>query len=279
MGSEIIVCMEYLSVEIFDLEEPQRYRLIQELEELGSLGLEEKENSFIVYFEGKEHEPGILQVISDYTSAYEPAYLPGQNWNTVWESNFDPVYVGAFCYIKADFHPEEKGFEHTVRITPKMAFGTGHHATTFQVIRMMQHLDWKGKNVLDFGTGTGVLAILAERLGAAHVLAIDNDHWSVENALENVAKNSCRHTEVRLATIEATDTTRYDIIIANINRHILLAYMEDMNLRLVEGGLIIMSGILTEDEAMIISRAKECRLQLIDKTEKNNWLCLLMKKE
>ena len=270
--------MEYLAVEIFDLEEPQRYLLIRDLEELGSLGIEEKENSFIVYFEGKDNESGILQTIRGYTSAYEQGYLPGQNWNAVWESNFDPVYVGDFCYIKADFHPEAKGFEHTIQITPKMAFGTGHHATTYQVIGMMQRLDWKEKNVLDFGTGTGVLAILAERLGAAHVLAIDNDHWSVENALENIAKNNCRHTAVRLATIEATDTTRYDIIIANINRHILMEYMEQMTLRLVDGGLVILSGILTEDEAMIIAKAQECRLQLMDKTEKSNWLCLLMKK-
>ncbi len=134
-------------------------------------------------------------MLNDLTSSLQLSFsktiIEETNWNQVWESNFDPVIVDDFVAVRAHFHEPIKNVQHEIVITPKMSFGTGHHATTYMMMQQMRELDFAGKNVFDFGTGTGVLAILAEKLGAQKVIAIDNDDWSIENADENVKRNNC----------------------------------------------------------------------------------------
>ena len=159
-----------------------------------------------------------------------------------------------------------------------MSFGTGHHATTQLVIMQMMGLDFKKKSVLDFGTGTGVLAIFAEMLGAETILAIDNDEWSVENAIENAARNNCRRITVLKASMEDIPAGKNDIILANINRHILLQHMADMYERLADGGLIVMSGLLAADRDIIVEGAGSAGFRLISEGSIDNWIALLFGK-
>lgn len=269
----------YLSYTISSLKEEDSAMLAYQLQELGSLGAEELENGLLVYFDETADTQEIATCIQSFTTQFEMAALPEQNWNAQWESNFQPVAVDDFCYIRASFHPDQDGYKHSIQITPKMSFGTGHHATTYQVIQMMKLLEWQGKAVLDFGTGTGILAILAAQLGAQKIVAIDNDEWSVNNAMENIAINHTQNIEVSNTPLSQLNAQRFDIVLANINRHILLENMATISKLLNDKGQIIMSGILQEDEAIIIQEAIRQGLHLKAKSEKNNWLCLLLDKQ
>lgn len=141
-------------------------------------------------------------IFKQHSLTYTKSVIKEENWNAVWESNFEPVRVGDFVGIRANFHPHfEPKVAFEIEITPKMSFGTGHHATTFTVIELMESMDFKGKLVYDFGTGTGILAILAEKLGASSILAVDNDDWCIENSIENVQNNGCQL--IRIEKVES----------------------------------------------------------------------------
>jgi ribosomal protein L11 methyltransferase len=163
-------------------------------------------------------------------------------------------------------------------VTPRMSFGTGHHATTQLMIETMKDISFENKNVLDFGTGTGVLAILAEKLGATTITAIDNDQWSYCNAIDNCKQNDCQYIKVALGSLEDISSSGFDVILANINRHILLQYMKDIYHQLQQGGSLLLSGILTDDENIIMSEASSAGFQYISKKEKANWLSVLFLK-
>lgn len=270
--------MSYLAFEIYITDEVERYQMIAMADTLGSMGAEENDDHIIIYFGDGVQQSRMEEIINSFQVRYEVKTIPHQNWNTLWESNFDPVYVDDFCYIKADFHPDIEGIPHIIRITPKMAFGTGHHATTYQVIQMMKSLNWIDKKVLDFGTGTGILAILAEQLGARDILAIDNDPWSVENTIEHIEKNQSKRIKARISSIEDVSDQDFDIIIANINRHILLQYMPLISQKTKKNGYVIISGILSEDRSVIEKSIIENNLKILDTTEKDNWLCILLTK-
>jgi ribosomal protein L11 methyltransferase len=191
-------------------------------------------------------------IFNQYHLTYSKSVIKEQNWNAIWESNFDPVRVGDFVGIRAHFHPDfEPAVEYDIKITPKMSFGTGHHPTTFLVIQLMQKIDFKGKTVYDFGTGTGILAILAEKLGAKKVLAVDNDDWCIENALENIQNNLSK-----VITIEKVESAlqkdQYDIVLANVNRHIIEANMDALTQIGKPGGILVLSGLLIEDQSDMI---------------------------
>jgi ribosomal protein L11 methyltransferase len=208
---------------------------------------------------------------------YSTVRLEERNWNEEWEKNFQPVQVEGFCAIRAHFHAPIPGVIHELVITPKMSFGTGHHATTYMMLQAMKDLDFQGRRVLDFGTGTGVLAILAERLGAAEVLAIDNDDWSIENASENVAANHCTRITVRKAdSIPAGEP--FDIILANINKHVIESQLAVMGQQLVPGGVILLSGLLVDDIKDIECEALRNNLSLSLRKTKDSWICLQSEK-
>jgi ribosomal protein L11 methyltransferase len=208
---------------------------------------------------------------------YSMVRLEERNWNDEWEKNFQPVQVEGFCAIRAHFHAPIPGVTHELVITPKMSFGTGHHATTYMMLQAMKDLDFQGRRVLDFGAGTGVLAILAERLGAGQVLAIDNDDWSIDNASENVAANHCIRITVRKSdSIPAGES--FDIILANINKHVIVSQLAGMGQHLTPGGVILLSGLLTTDIEAIENEAVKNNLSLTLKTTKGGWVCLQSEK-
>lgn len=188
---------------------------------------------------------------------YSKSIIKEENWNAIWESNFEPVRVGDFVGIRAHFHPSfEPAVQHEIHITPKMSFGTGHHGTTFSVMQLMGNMDFKGKTVYDFGTGTGILAILAEKLGASSVLAVDNDDWCIENALENIQDNQAKM--IRIQKVEtAQQDQQFDIVIANVNRHIIEANMEALSYAGKPHSELILSGLLIEDRNDMIHLAQD----------------------
>jgi ribosomal protein L11 methyltransferase len=208
---------------------------------------------------------------------FDKTEVEDQNWNAVWESSFEPVIIDDFAAIRAGFHEAVAGVAHDIVITPKMSFGTGHHATTWLMMQLMRDINFKGKRVFDFGTGTGVLAILAEKLGARQVEAIDNDEWSIENAKENIEKNGSKTINVKLQeTLPDGDT--FDIVLANINKHILLEQMPGISNILELGGMALLSGLLIADELDIVSSAGNYQLQFEKKLEKNGWIALFFRK-
>jgi len=197
------------------------------------------------------------------------------NWNVEWEKNYAPVVVDDFVAVRADFHEPILNVEHEIIINPRMAFGTGHHATTFMVMQTMREMDFRNKTVFDFGCGSGILTILAEKLGAKYCNAVDNDTNCIENTIDNVLINHCKIIKTELASIENTDFTKFDIIIANINRNILTTTMSDISNRLNLQGQLIISGFLNSDEQILINCALENKLHLKSVKQKEGWSCLL----
>ncbi len=205
---------------------------------------------------------------------YSKSIIKEENWNAIWESNFEPVRVGDFVGIRAHFHPSfEPAVKYEINITPKMSFGTGHHGTTFTVMQMMSEMDFKGKSVYDFGTGTGILAILAEKLGASSVLAVDNDDWCIENALENLQQN-----ESKSIVIEKVETAlqekQFDIVLANVNRHIIEANMEALSLAGKSHSELILSGLLIEDRNDMIHLAQKYGWNYQTHKIMNGWISM-----
>ncbi len=254
-------------------EEAQQEQLISILSILGATGFEQTETTLLAYFE-EEAFPSyeVNEILKDY--AFQIHTVQEQNWNAVWESNFQPVVVGDFCAVRADFHAPIPQVEHEIIITPKMSFGTGHHATTHMMMEQMQQIDFQGMEVFDFGTGTGILAILAEKLGAAQITAIDNDEWSFENARENTAKNNCTKIAVQLSSV-LPENRQYDIVLANINRNVILQYLPYLKNLVKKEGLVLLSGLLKEDKEAISAACNQVGFDGQTEKERNNWISLL----
>ncbi len=204
---------------------------------------------------------------------YKMEELEPQNWNALWESNFDPVVVDGFVAVRASFHQPFENVEQEIVINPKMSFGTGHHATTWLMMQQMRDISFAGKRVFDFGTGTGILAILACKQGAAAVLATDIDEWSIENARENFEINHCPGIRLQQSG-SAGQEEIFDVILANINRNVLMETLPQLKAQLAPGGVLLLSGLLLADEAGIVNRAVECALIPDGRFLKDNWLCL-----
>ena len=253
--------------------------LIAFLSYIGFNGFEETDKALLAYIE-EEHYNKLLvdEIAVQQGVVFETEVIEHQNWNALWESNFQPVIVEDFCTLRAHFHEIEVTTPYDIVITPKMSFGTGHHATTQLMIMGMKTIPFTGTTVLDFGTGTGILAILAEMLGATKITAIDNDSWSVENTIENAARNSCNHIVVKESTLEEIGDETYDIILANINRHILLQYMAQLYQITNAGGIVLMSGLLLEDKEIIINAASNAGFRYKQVSEKDNWIAISFNK-
>src|SRR5918995_4444294 len=194
----------YIQIKFQNISQEQSDILIAQLTEIGFEGFEEEESRLKAFIASTNFDEKLLQNISTPQQlVFSKTIIEQTNWNRVWESNFDPVIVDDFVAVRAEFHEPIKDVEFEIVITPKMSFGTGHHATTYMMMQQMREIDFANKTVFDFGTGTGVLAILAEKLGAKTVLAIDNDTWSIENAYENIKRNNCTAIELKLADTAA----------------------------------------------------------------------------
>jgi ribosomal protein L11 methyltransferase len=205
--------------------------------------------------------------------------IPDENWNAVWESNFEPVSIGDTCYIRAPFHPEKTGVRYEIIIEPKMSFGTGHHETTHMMVQLLLEIEVEGKTVLDMGCGTGILAILAGKMKASKVVAIDNDEWAFNNAKENIIKNNVPEIEVLLGDASLLKGQESDIMIANINRNILLNDITSYATVIKSNGILAMSGFYVDDLVIINRKAKECGMQFIRNISLNNWCASIYRKE
>jgi ribosomal protein L11 methyltransferase len=251
--------------------------LIAELGLAGFEGFVETDEGVRAYIQKKEWNEKILEHIhilssSDFSIEYTRQEIEPVNWNASWEKNFDPIEVNDVCVIRAPFHaPYNVRFE--IIIEPKMSFGTGHHETTFMMLQYLLENDLDGKAVLDMGCGTAVLAILAEMKGASNIDAIDNDEWCVENSKENIARNNCQRTRAQLgdASILPSKET-YKIIIANINRNILLNDLPTYISALKKGGDLYLSGFYKKDLTAITSACNILGLTFVSSKLKNEWI-------
>lgn len=268
----------YIHIRFQPVSKEQQEILIAQLAELGYEGFEEGLNYISAYIPDDQYnEPDTYDLIAGSDTTITKEVIPPRNWNEEWEQNFQPVIIDDFCGIRAHFHAPLQQVKHEIIITPKMSFGTGHHATTHLMIQNMQQLSFTGKTVLDFGTGTGVLAILAERLGAKLITAIDNDEWSITNAAENIALNHC--SNITLSQAESLQmSTKFDIILANINKHVLIANMAAIQQHLADGGVVIMSGLLTGDKPDMDTSATGNGLSVFEHKTRGDWMCLMLKK-
>lgn len=247
----------------------------------GYEGFEEGDGYLKAYVPDREFDEPRLSSIADLLQIrYTTEVVKETNWNAVWESNFEPVIVEdpvtrqPWAGIRAHFHTSLTSVEHEIVITPKMSFGTGHHATTYMMMQQMKGIDFSGKTVFDFGTGTGVLSILSEKTGAADILAVDNDDWSIENTIENITHNHCTKITVQKADTVPSDR-QFDIILANINKNVILGHLSGLKEILAPHGTLLLSGLLAEDESDIKEAALLNRLRFRGMLTRNNWICIV----
>lgn len=253
--------------------------LIALLTNIGFDSFEEKENSLIAYIIDKKLNinelKDVLNVLPNLKCLkFEISNLENKNWNAVWESSFKPVVIDKKCTIRASFH-EKANTKYEIEIEPKMAFGTGHHATTEMMISFMLKLDFNNKTVLDFGSGTGILSILAEKMGAIYIFANDVEEPAYENLELNAKLNKCEKINNNLGGVEIIPKEKYDIILANVNTKALSENLDFLKEKMHSKTKLMLSGILIEQKNIILTLANELNLSLIDQKEKNKWTSLL----
>ncbi len=252
--------------------------LMAALIEIGFDGFEEKDNELIAYIQQQDFdEDAFKEILNEHPVHFTKNFLEEKNWNEEWESNFQPVIINGKVIIRAHFHQPIKNILYDIVITPKMSFGTGHHATTCMMVEQLLRLDVKNKTLFDFGTGTGLLAILAEKLGAKHVTAIDNDEWSINNATENIQQNNCERLELLMADHIIT-TKKFDIVLANINKNIITDNFKSLVNIMKPDACLVLSGLLETDEADIINLASVFMLKQVEIKKRDKWLMLQFNK-
>jgi len=223
-------------------------------------------------FDGLIHNFEYADIIS-----FEFKEIEQINWNEAWEKNyFEPILIDNICLIHSSFHTNLPDAKYAIVIDPKMSFGTGHHETTSLMITEMLKLDFSGKTVLDMGCGTSVLAILAAKKGADHITAIDIDPWCVENSIENIQKNITPHIQVKQGDVSLLKGNYFDVILANINRNILLQDIQQYAESLNSNGVLLMSGFYVEDIPALEKEASKFDLSPQSFQEKNNWAVVKM---
>lgn len=240
---------------------------------------EENESDMIGYIHEEVLTPGVKidieQLLNEKGLAYSFEKIMPQNWNEIWENAFQPVIVENFCQVRADFHPPASGIQHDIIINPKMAFGTGHHATTYMMMAQMAQLNFEGTSVFDFGCGTGILAILASKLGATTIEAVDIERESYHNTVENAAINQVDNIHVFCGDLDVVPEQKYDVILANINRNILTKYAVDLNRRLQNSGKLLISGVLDEDEMTVVAAFEAVGMVVKQIDKKEGWISVL----
>lgn len=263
--------------------EPAREILIAELGYAGFESFVETDEGCIAYIQKEEAFPNkdvnynrLLENINIFKSEefkikYVAEEIAQVNWNEEWEKHFEPIEVAGKCQVRAPFH-DSTGLEYEIVIEPKMSFGTGHHETTHMMIKHLLKLDLEGKKTLDMGCGTGVLAILAEKRGASPIDAIDIDNWCFLNSVENAARNNCNHITVSEGDASLLENQSYEVIIANINRNILLQDIPTYASCLQKNGVLLLSGFYTDDIALISEKCNAHDLFFQGNYERNNWV-------
>jgi ribosomal protein L11 methyltransferase len=244
----------------------------------------DEEGELLCYIPEKDYQEDVFKDLLETPQfpevklSYSVAPMEDKDWNAAWEANYEPVLIDGCCYIRAPFHPENPDVDYEIVIEPKMSFGTAHHATTSQMVSYLLETKVRGKSVLDMGAGTGVLAILAYMKGAFPITAIDNDEWAYRNGIENAQQNGCEHLNVLLGDASLLGEEHYDIILANINRNILLQdipqYVQCMN----DGALLFLSGFYEEDLPALRYCCAQNGLKYVDHKVKDKWVATKFKR-
>ncbi|WKV13521.1 50S ribosomal protein L11 methyltransferase [Marivirga harenae] len=280
--------MSYISLEVSCTEDFIEI-FMAELAQIGFSTFQEKEDGSGLFAYSEENQiieaSQIEELFKQYfeltTVTYQLGTIEKENWNADWEKNYQPIEVENKILVRADFHSPNPKFPVEIIVTPKMSFGTGHHETTYQMLKLMQDKELTGKRVLDAGCGTGILAILASIKGASTVDAYDLDEWAVENTKENFSLNSCDKSvykvwqgEVESIPVEA----KYDLVLANINKNILLADIQHLQQHLEKGGSLMLSGFYENDIDDILNECQKFSLELTNQSVRNQWTALLLRK-
>lgn len=271
--------MNYISYNfIVKPKEPATEILIAELGYADFESFVETENGVTAYIQKEDWHEEILKDVqilqsNEFVISYDIEEIEQVNWNSEWEKNFEPIQVDDLVSIRASFH-DNPNLKYDIVIEPKMSFGTGHHETTHLMIQHLIDLDVIGKSVLDMGCGTGILAIFAEMKGAVMLDAIDIDEWCYKNSLENIEKNDCKNIEVFEGDASLLKDRKYNLIIANINRNILLQDIAIYTKNLSKNGILLLSGFYEEDIHIIDKEAQRNNLKLQKTLERNNWVAL-----
>lgn len=243
---------------------------------------EETNYGTIAYISEFKNTTGVQKEVEDlctkYSVKYEIKVIEPQNWNAKWEASFQPVEINKFCRIRADFHPSVAGYKHDIIVNPKMAFGTGHHETTWMMIDAMSYIKFENKTVFDYGCGTGVLAILAEKLGSKKIDALDIEVESYENTKENAAINKCGYITPLKGELNEVNGKSFDVVLANINRHVLLKNVTSLFEMLNEDGVLLLSGILGEDIELVTKTYKTVGFTILEVRKRGNWRCIKLTK-
>ena len=267
------VTMKYTELEIKKIEDGISSEVvIAFLAEIGYDSFSETDAGLKAYIESEEFDENLVkEILTKVSFKYSFTEIQDQNWNAVWESNFQPVVIAGKCIVRAPFHKADDNYEMDIIIEPRMSFGTAHHETTEMMIEWMLETDLTNKTVLDMGCGTGVLAIIASKKNASEITAIDNDEWAYNNTIENIQKNNTPNIEVYQGDASLLGIKKYDIIFANINRNILLndlpVYVKCMN----ENGKIFLSGFYEKDIEAIEKLTNKLQLKIVSIKLKNNW--------
>ena len=256
--------------------------LIAQLSQLGFDSFQEHENGISAYVDSKissEIDLKDIQILNtgEFKISFEITSVEKQNWNIKWESNFEPIYVDNICCVRAPFHPKSD-YKYDLVIEPKMSFGTGHHETTSMMISFILANEFTNSSVCDIGSGTGVLAILADQRGANRIDAIDIDNWCYLNSLENIERNNSKNINVYEGEVEKLKNLRYDSIFANINLNVLLNDISTYAKMLNKNGVLYLSGFYKKDINKIEQEAKNSSLKLIETKQKNDWVSLKLSK-
>jgi ribosomal protein L11 methyltransferase len=274
--------MEYLQIHFTPITETQSEILIAQLNEIGFDGFEEETGELKAFIPSATFDENIFNSVVDInTLKYTKSTIKKENWNAIWEADFEPIEVTypnstkPFVYIRAGFHEAKEGFEYDIVVTPKMSFGTGHHATTFLMVQQMSQINFVGKTVIDFGTGTGVLAILADKMGAEHIVGIDCDEWSIENAEENAAINHCKNISLLKAETIPIQVEKVDIMLANINLNIISENILPIKEATKQNGTVLFSGIMLHDEANIVNIIDKEGFIINEIFKRDNWLAIM----
>ena len=256
--------------------------LIAFLNEMSFDAFEELEDGIDAFipatFDTKVTKEALINLQQSFDFQWTKELVKHQNWNQLWESNFDPVVVEDFCAIRADFHEPFKDVQYEIIINPKMAFGTGHHETTYMMMSTMKSLDFKDKKIFDYGCGTGILAVLAVMLGANDVEAIDIEEQSYLNTLENAERNGTPSIKTFQGTLPDVESSEFDIILANINRNVILESLPTLYDKLKTGGFLMVSGFLQQDENLLNEHTKKAGFQLEKSMNRGKWICQLLTK-
>ncbi len=278
--------MDYLELDIkVSPKIPFSEIIIAQLSEIGFESFEETMEGVKAYIPENNYESDSLlentilgNESENFTFSITKNKIPHQNWNAEWERNFEPVFVGEQLSILAPFHDTSLQKDLNVIIQPQMSFGTGHHQTTWMVSKIMLEMNEMPQNVLDMGSGTGILAILAEKLGAKDVLAVEIEPWSAINMEENGKRNNCANISYSCGDLDEIETKKFGLILANINKNILKKHIATYSKCLVNNGKIVLSGFFETDISDVLEFCKEVGLELISQETKETWAALLLKK-